>query len=688
MRHLLRLAAVVALALTGCPKRVVVVDGQELPIARADDLARGELESTRAAIAGLPPADAAARLEAFAAKYPGVTSASEALQDAARRRRDAGQPDRAAADLQTLLARDPLYPGATEAKYDLALADIARGRARDGLATLSSLWSHLPPAERPAAARSAADAADGAHAWGDELRWLDALAGVTQGADRDAAVARATQLVDGRLSFLDVAKLKETLPADSPLQPAVTMKLARIQLHLQDYPRAEELAREEFLRWPTGFYAADAKAIVDRIGRLTFVKPNVIGVAVPQSGPYKPWGDAIVQGATVALEGSGLKLVVRDSRGEPDGAASAITSLALDEGAIAIIGGVTNGEAERAAATAEELQVPFVSLSKQEGVTAAGPDVFQDMLTATAQARALVDFAVARRGMKRFAIMYPNAPYGTALANAFWDEVEARGGEVTAAESYAPDRTTFTPLVKDMVGKLYLDERSDYQQTAKQITKDVKDPYRRHKALEKARDQLAPIIDFDAVFIADAAKNVKLIAPALAVEDVLTQTCDPEEVARVAKATGRPDLKAVQLLGPNIWGGDPSLDDTSPGAPGRHLRCAIYVDGFFAASSRPATKAFVDAYARRYPGQVPTILEASAHDAAGMARQVLQTGAQTRVALRDGLAALRGYRGATGDITMGPARTAQKDLFFLRIDATGLHEMTKDELAPAGAGGF
>ena len=64
--------------------------------------------------------------------------------------------------------------------------------------------------------------------------------------------------------------------------------------------------------------------------------------------------------------------------------------------------------------------------------------------------------------MKRFAIMYPSIPYGTELANAFWDEVEARGGEIRAAETYANDRTTFTPLVKGMVGKLYLDERTDY----------------------------------------------------------------------------------------------------------------------------------------------------------------------------------------------------------------------------------
>jgi ABC-type branched-subunit amino acid transport system substrate-binding protein len=486
-----------------------------------------------------------------------------------------------------------------------------------------------------------------------------------------------------------VAKLREELPQDAALQEPLTMKLARIHLHLNDYPRAEEAAREVFLRWPQGRYADDAKAIVARISRLTFVRPNVVGVAVPLSGTYKRWGEAILQGVNLALEGSGLKVAVRDTKGEPDVAAQAVEALVLEEGAVAVVGGVTNADGERSAATAEELHVPFLSLSKQEGITAAGPFVFQNMLTASEQAAALADFAMKKRGMKRFAIMYPSVTYGVELANAFWDEVERRGGEVRAAETYAADRTTFTPLVKSMVGKLYLEERKDYEAVAKEIAQKEKDPFRRRKALEKARERLAPVTDFDAVFIPDFAKNVKLIAPALAVEDVVTQTCDPALVARVKSVTGRTDLTPVQLLGANGWGGDPSLFDQSPGGAGRHVRCAVYVDGFHAGSARPETRRFVDAFAAKYGGQVPTILEASAHDAARMIRDVVERQrAQTRVAVRDGLAAVRGLAGATGDLTMGPDRTPERELFFLTVDENGLREMKPEELAAPGAGGL
>jgi ABC-type branched-subunit amino acid transport system substrate-binding protein len=683
-----RFLVLLFLSLAACPNRVVVVNGQEMTPAQAEDQGRAELEVVRRDAKTLEPVAAADRFAAFAAKYKGTPPAAEALHQAAELYRAGGRSDRAIQALSTLLTDYPLYPRANEAKLLLALSDLDAGKPRDGLATLDSLYKSAPPEARPELARRASAAAEAAGLPSEAVRWQAEVAATTSGAERQAANDRAAELVD-QLAFADVARLRDELPKDAAVQEALTMKLARIHLHLRDYPHAQEAAREVFLRWPDGPYAADAKAIVDRIARLTMVKPNVLGVAVPLSGNYKRWGEAILQGVGLALaEAPGVKLAVRDTRGEPDGAAQAMEALVLDEGAIAVIGGVTNAEAERAAASAEDLAVPFVSLSKEEGLTEAGPHVFQNMLTATAQAKALVDLAMGRRGMKRFAVMYPNISYGTELANAFWDDVEARGGEIRGAETYATDRTTFTPLVKDMVGKLYLDERTDYLEAVRDIAQKEKDPFRRRKLTEKARDKLDPVTDFDALFIPDFAKNVKLIAPALAVEDIVTQTCLPDEVKRIAKSTGRTDLRPVQLLGANGWGTDPSLFDTSPGGAGRYVRCAIFVDGFYAGSARPATKAFVDAFEKKYNGQAPTILEASAYDAARMIRdQMGPKKAQTREDLRSGLAAVKGYAGATGDLAMGPDRTPVKQLFYLTIDQNGLRELTAEEIEGGGPGG-
>jgi len=282
----------------------------------------------------------------------------------------------------------------------------------------------------------------------------------------------------------------------------------------------------------------------------------------------------------------------------------------------------------------------------------------------------------------RFAILYPDIPYGAELANAFWDEVDARGGEVRAAESYEHDRTTFSTLVKDMVGKRYLDERTEYVEKARELARTEMDPYRRKKALERLQKELEPVVDFDAIFIPDFVKNLALVAPALAVEDVVTSTCDPREIERIKKATGREGLKAVQLLGGNGWD-DPALFEKA----GKYVECAVFVDGFFAGSERPETKRFTEAFLKQY-GHPPSILEASAYDAARMARGVIeQARTKSRQAVRDGLADVRGFRGATGDITFDARRMPEKELFFLTVDGSGVREMTPAELAATSAPG-
>ncbi|HET9554998.1 MAG TPA: penicillin-binding protein activator, partial [Anaeromyxobacteraceae bacterium] len=128
-------ALLAALGLAACAAPRVVVRGQEVAPAEADALVRHELDALRASTASLPPADRAARLEAFAARYPGVPLAAGALHEAARAWLSAGDAQKASSALGRLLVEHPLYPDATLAKYDLALTDVALGRARDGLST-------------------------------------------------------------------------------------------------------------------------------------------------------------------------------------------------------------------------------------------------------------------------------------------------------------------------------------------------------------------------------------------------------------------------------------------------------------------------------------------------------------------------------------------------------------------------
>ncbi len=469
-------------------------------------------------------------------------------------------------------------------------------------------------------------------------------------------VARATAQTQGAPQGAAASAPPSTRPAEKAPAPAPA-------------------ARTDTLRPP-----ASAPPAVTPVPSFQPVPANAhaIGVAVPLTGKFKGWGEAVLQGVSLALgDDPAYAIVVKDTRGEPDGAQSALAEMAAEGGPVAALGGVVNAEAPRAAVAAQQGALPFISLSRAEDVTQAGPYVFRNMLTATAQAKALADYAIGRRGMKRFGLLWPQIPYGQELASAFRDDVDARGGEVRAAESYEPDRTTFAPLVKSMVGKLWLDERQDYQQQVRDITAQESDPYRRRKAIQRARDRLPPLVDFDAVFIPDFARNVALVAPAIAVEDVITQTCDPREVDRIRKATGREDLQPVQLLGANGWD-DPTLVEKA----GRYVECAVFVDGFYAASERPETKAFVTAFQAHY-GHVPSILEASAYDAARLIRHALEQGATTREAVRDALAATRDFPGATGNLSFDDRREVTKRLFFLTVEKGAIREMTPEEIGVA-----
>ncbi|MBI5068864.1 MAG: penicillin-binding protein activator [Deltaproteobacteria bacterium] len=677
MRPLSRILVALCLVAAGCPKRVVV-NGQEMSEADARSRGLEELARARADLARAPPEKAAEGWEAVAARLGETPEAAEAWFQAGIAWRGQRRPDRASAAFGQLLARFPLAPQALAAKRELGLSQLEEGRPKDALSTLSSLYDKLAPEERLPVARAAARAAERAGQPVQAVRFRAEAVRLTEGSEREHEQLLLADAVD-QLPFLDVARLREELPADSPALPPLLLKLAKVRWHLRDAEGAQAEARELTGRYPGTSWAAEAQALLDRLSRRSRVLPNVVGVAVPLSGRFKAWGEAILEGVAMGL-GEGFRLVVKDTRGEPDGAAQALEELALAEGAIAVIGGVANAEAPRAAQAAQELELPFLSLAKTERVTDAGPYVFRVMLTAEAQARAIASWAMGKRGMRRFALLYPNIPYGLELASAFWDEVEARGGEIRGAESYDHDRTSFAPLVKGMVGKLWLDERQDYVEQVKELAKEEKDPFRRRKALEKLRDRIAPITDFDAVFVPDFAKNVGYVAPALAVEDVVTATCDSREVEKIRKTTGREDLMPVQLIGTNGWN-DPQLLERA----GRYVECAVFVDGFYAASQRPETRRFVEAFHQKY-AHSPTILEASAHDAARLVRLSLERGARSRDALRSELSRVKEVPGATGDLSFDARREVQKQLFFLTVEGRAVRELTPAEVAGPEAG--
>jgi ABC-type branched-subunit amino acid transport system substrate-binding protein len=638
----------------------------------------------------LPRKQAAESFLAVRKAYPETTAGQEALYRAGVVFYDSQDYVNARKTFNELLFENPLHPQAPDAKRRLGRAALEVGAYRDAYQTLYSLAERAEGPERTQLLEDAAKAAEKAGLFGQALQIAVDLAGNAQTPEaQQAAVARVQQLVEGRAGFTDVAKVMDGLSPANPAWPVLTFKLARIYYHLRDWTRLEETLNQFLAEAPSHPFAGQARELLARATRRVEVRPKTVGLLLPMSGKYKAVGEAVLRGVKLGLAGSDVELVVKDTQGDVNLTGQAMEQLAFDEGAMVVLGPIVSDDSRRAALVAEELQVPLITLTRLEGITDIGPYVFRNMLTNEAQARAIADFAMKQKGFKSFAMLYPNLPYGVELANDFWDYVTENGGQVRGAESYAHDQTTFTTEAKKLVGRYYLEDRLDYIESVREAQQQTSgmDAFRKRKAMEKVRGNVEPVIDFDAIFLPDEWKRVSLVAPALAVEDIVTNACDARDVERIRKTTGKKDLKTVMLLGTNAWSsakgasGLPELIERG----GKFVTCSVYVDGFFVDSQRPATQRFVKAYRQANTGD-PGLLEAYGYDSARMVRQLMDSkqAPRTRGEFREALANLKDFDGATGKTSFDEKREARKPLFLLSVSNKGVTEVPPDQTAALG----
>lgn len=683
IRRLLPVLLGLTLLATGCPKRVVIVGGVEMDY---DTAAAKAFDSAKEAYLARRYDDAVAGFTAYLAKFDKADQVDQARFYLAKSYEALGKTEQARQTYATLLEKNPLSSLAPKARLALGLDHLELGEFNDAIQVLRPAYDSLSGDDRAKAASALSDAAVGLEDWTQAVKWIGEVRALATNPEKQKeADDQLLSLIDGKVPAVGLAKLEQDLDKGSPAYPLVVLKLAKVHYHLGEYAQAAAAVHTYLTNWPEGRFAAEAKALSGRLDELGQVKPKVIGLILPLSGDYKVFGEAVMRGISMALDpergtgGGDITIVIRDSKGDPRVASKAVEDLVLKEHVIAIIGPLLSSTASAAAAKAEELAVPMISVSSAEGLPDLGAWIFRNALTNSSQAEALVDYAVHDLGAKTFGILYPNHAYGMAMMDDFWTDVEKRHLEVRAAERYDHDQTTFGPTIKKMDGRYYLQFRPEYQQQIDQIKATITDPYRRRKAIEKATDAIEPTTDFDVLFIPDSYKTVSLIAPALAVEDIITNVCDDRDMARIKKTTGEKKLHTVRLLGSNVWN-NPELVQRA----GKYVDCSIFVDGFFPDSKRQATQSFVTQYRNLHgKDKTPSYLEAIGFDTAGIVRKVLDgQNPQGRMAFRQDLLAVRDFPGATGDTSFGANGDAKKPLFFLTVEKGQI-----TEVEPGGAAG-
>lgn len=685
-------AVLVVVTALGCPRAGGNIrEGDSTPqdtgrpkfTPKSDSQADAALAEAERAAQGRSKVQAAESYLTVRKSFPESIAGQEALYRAGVLYFEAGDYVSARKHLNQLLYENPLFDKGQDARLKLGLASVEVRAYRDAYQTLSSVADRSSGADRQQALEGASRAAEGAQLYADSLRIALKLLEDAKGPEAQAeAMARVTELVESKVAFIDLVKVREGLAASNPAWPLITFKLGRVYYHLRDWVKLEEMLQAFLREAPSHGLAPQVKELLGRANRRSDAKPKTVGLLLPMTGKYKQLGEAVMRGVNLALQKSNLELVVKDTQGDVVLAGKMAEELVFDDGAMVIIGPLMNEDSRRAALVAEELQVPIITLTRAEGITELGSNVFRNMLTYSQQAKALADYAVQTLGYTSFGVLYPNRPYGVEMAYEFWDRVAAHGGVMRAAEQYDHDQTTYTTEAKKLVGRYYLDERGEYVEQMREINASEMDAFRKRKAMEKLRSSLEPVVDFEALFIPDSWERVSLVAPALAVEDIITNACDPRDLERIRKSTGKKQLKTVTLLGPSTWSspkgrtGLPELIERG----GKFVTCAVFVDGFFADSTRPATRRFVNAYKDHYKEFQPTLLDAIGYDTAMMVKQVIEKGrAKTRDDIKVQLSTLKNFDGATGKTSFDEKREAAKPLFLLTVESDGLKEIPPSE---------
>jgi ABC-type branched-subunit amino acid transport system substrate-binding protein len=121
------------------------------------------------------------------------------------------------------------------------------------------------------------------------------------------------------------------------------------------------------------------------------------------------------------------------------------------------------------------------------------------------------------------------------------------------------------------------------------------------------------------------------------------------------------NIANVQLLGTDGWNSEELI------AIGEQfVENAIFVDGFFADATAPSVETFVEQFLSRYEER-PTLVAAQGYDTLNILVQLLQSGASTRLELRDKLLQLRDFPGVTGLTSMDQDGNAVKIPYLLTV---------------------
>lgn len=162
-----------------------------------------------------------------------------------------------------------------------------------------------------------------------------------------------------------------------------------------------------------------------------------VAVLLPLTGEYSKFANQVLQGVKLALASNATQLMVYDTAGDPVKAAE-FCRKAVDDGAVAALGPLLVKTTEAVARTCDSYGVPFISFSKQTGISNLGSNIYQLGATSNSQVASLLRYTNEKLRLKRYGVLHPDNPSGQQLAAEFDKLMDLYPGVVLASASYTP----------------------------------------------------------------------------------------------------------------------------------------------------------------------------------------------------------------------------------------------------------
>lgn len=325
---------------------------------------------------------------------------------------------------------------------------------------------------------------------------------------------------------------------------------------------------------------------------------------------------------------SDIILIIKDTKGTPEGARTAVTA-ALNEGAEIILGPLLASSLKAISAITYPRDIPVISFSTDS--TVAGNRTYLLSFLPEQDVERVVDYAILR-GAVRFAALTPQSGYGRVVEQAFTQAVQSRAGSILSLSRFERSPTALQPAVEKLARDLGVTITPEGTGTS-----DLDVPIT-PESIGTSVDFSQDVSAVDALLIAEGGALLKTIGPILTYHEL--------------------DTHEIQLLGTGLWD-NASLSKQKP-----------LIGGWFAAPSPKQRAAFATRFEKTFGYQPPRIASL-AYDAMSLTIALSRTPMDQRFS-HEILTSPDGFNGVDGLFRFMPDGLNQRGLAIIELTRTGL----------------